>query len=296
MTELFYCKLLDYISPKEKQNLCSIMQKRKAQIRGYSMLKNVPTLRLARFIAQNEHKFFKTLDEFYSPVYTDYKQAIEDFSPNTAINCFVYFLKNQKIDEEFLFSLMEKKELTVPVESSPPIPSKKTQKKYEEFRQKYLVAYKELEQLKSKLSNFEKDNIELKSLLTQQEQSYMLLQTELDETKQSYVTEVCLLKKHIEYLENILNQKNTEIDNPIKSFIILTEDTFDINGVTPLPFDKVSQLSDMVKTHQKLLFVTNNLPFHIKRIIYKIEGIQDKIQTFSTKADMIEYIEKARKC
>ena len=42
-------------------------------------------------------------------------------------------------------------------------------------------------------------------------------------------------------------------------------------------------------------WTANDLPFHVKRLVNKITGAESKIHTFSTNAELVEYIERGRK-
>ena len=295
MTEKFYCTLLEYISPKEKQTLCSILQKRKVQVNGYGMLKNAPVPLLAKMIAKNEEKFIKILKESYSPEYTDQHQAIDMLSPSTAVTCLTYLLEEQCADEELLLSLMTKQQSHNQAEAVVQPTSARTQKKYEEFRQKYLTANREIEQMKSKIEELERAKTQLHAQIEHQNSTILCLQKELTDEKVLHEEDTLSLRRKIEYLEFTLS--NTQIDNKsqVNEVIVLSQESCPVPGVTTLAIDDVYKLSEIIDDYRELLFVANDLPFHVRRLVNKLTGAQGKLHTFSTNAELIEYLERGRK-
>lgn len=158
--------------------LCSNLQKRNVRINGFRMNKEIPSRILASHIAKNERSFFKILQECYKPTYMNRDAAMEAFSPDTAVLGLTYFVCENITDEDFLNSLLQK---TVNSSAEPVASSadSKIQKKYEEFRQKYLTAHRELEQVKKELDTEKKENQRLRELLSARETEAETLQTEL---------------------------------------------------------------------------------------------------------------------
>lgn len=295
MTEKFYRALLDYISPKEKKNLCSILQKRKMQINGFGMLKDVPAKILAPVIARNENKFLKILQESYSPTYVDQGEAVKAFSPNTAVDVLTYFWNEQNVDEELLMSLLTKAEEPTTSSPVPPPASNKAQKKADEFRQKYLAANRDLEQTKNLVEELRSENEGLKNELASKDQAIVQLQLELEQNRILHKQEITHLDGRIEELEKALGALDDSDDCQPEVFLILSKSECRIPGAVTLQFEEISKLPDMIDNYQELLFVANDLPFHIKRSVNKIAGIQRKTHAFLTSIELREYIEKGRK-
>ena len=294
MTENFYHLFLDYISPKEKQRLCSILQKRRVQINGFSTLIKAPTIRLANIIAKGERKFFKILQESYSPVYTEKSEAVEDFSPDTAVACLTYFVNENCVDEDFLSSLLEQTDTpSSPVAPTAPA-NTKYQKKYEEFRQKYLSANKELEQLHIQLNALKKENDTLRSELDDRNNSIALLQEKILEIASSHEKEILLLRNRLLSFEVPQDLSDINKNPQLSKILVLTKTETSVFGADTLQIDNISQLPEIIDAYNEVLFIANDLPFHIKRAVNKIAGIQGKMQMFPTNAEMIEYIKKGR--
>ena len=337
MTDKFYCAFLDYLSIKEKQSLCGNLQKRNIRVKGFRMTKDIPSKILAPHIARNERSFFKILLECYKPTYADRDAAVDAFSPDTAVLCLTYFVRENIADEDFLNSLFQKASNT-PVEPKESTSESKLQKKYEEFRQKYLAAHKEAEHLKKELEAEKKESHRLSELLSSKETDVENLQAEIhahgiaqNELQQAQ-RDLEKMKKENQDLLALLSAQDTmisdlraEIDakvtehhetvaaltqciseleakkvehtnttpHPDRRILILVSDESEcVNGANSLPYSKIPQLSEIHEDYTEILFVTNDLPFHLKRRIHKMSDIQSKIHTFSTKSELLEYIEK----
>ena len=146
MTQNFYCNFLEYLSPKEKSVLLGHIQKHKVR-------KDVPSRLLALHFSKNEKVLFDILKECYSTTYVDEEDAINNFSPDSAVTCFAYLIQVNKANETKLMSLMESNQIEIPTKNIV-IADGKSKKKSDEFRKKYLTAYKELEQAKERKEQY----------------------------------------------------------------------------------------------------------------------------------------------
>ena len=337
MTEKFYCAFLDYLSAKEKQTLCGNLQKRNVRIKGFRLNKDIPSKVLAKHITKNETSFFKILKESYKPTYTDRNVAREAFSPDTAVVGLTYFVHENIFDEEFLISLLQK-----PVSSSDnqkvSISDTKTQKKYEEFRQKYLAAHKELEQVKKELEEEKKENQRLNELLSVHATETEKLRTESRNSNIDYREfqqnriELERVRKENQELTTSLSEKETmlldlcaeieakyrEYDNTIiglsqhileleskglvservasrterRILVLVPSEKDSIQGTVSLAFDQIPKLGELHKDYTEILFTSNDMPFGMKRYLHKMTDIHDKLRTFATRAELVEYIGK----
>ena len=115
MTQNFYYNLLRYLSPKEKSLLLGHMQKHKVKINGFRTIKDVSDSRLlALHFSKNEKVLFDILKECYSTTYANEEDAINDFSPDSAVTCFAYLIQVNKANETKLMSLMESNQIEAP--------------------------------------------------------------------------------------------------------------------------------------------------------------------------------------
>lgn len=72
-----------------------------------------------------------------------------------------------------------------------------------------------------------------------------------------------------------------------------TDETDEL-GVDMLTYDNILKLLEIADRYNKILLVINDLPFSAKRKIQKIDAIQEKLVTFSTKQEMLEYAKQWR--
>lgn len=290
MTEKFYCDFLEYLSAKEKQKLFGYFQKRKVRVDGFRMSKDVPLKLLASHISRNEKMVFQILKDCYSPSYTDRNEAIQDFSPNTAVTCLTYFIQEKDIDEQFLASLLNE-EKSSSSEPKPTIANNKAQKKSEEFRQKYLATYKELDQIKKAWDNLQSQNQKLQELLNDKECKLHAVEEELSNFRIQHDQLVTTLKQRISELEETVIEQTRISELQCRKILVLSRyNEQGVPGVTILQYHHISQLEIIAGDYSEILFVTNDVPFPVKRHIQKIEEIQDKIHTFSTHTELMEYI------
>ena len=300
MTEKFYRAFWDYMSPKAKRDLCSILQKRKVQINGFGMVKDAPAKMMAPVIAKNENRFLKILQESYSPTYANQEEAVGSIAPDTVVDVLTYFSNEQNLDEDLLMSLLTKaEETTTP---HPVLPaSNKAQKKADGFRQKYLAANRELEQmetsmeeLKSEIEDLKDDLISKDQAIESKDQMIAQLRQELEENKVLHQQEIADLAGRIEELERVLWSLDDNDECSPEKFLVLSKSECHIPGAVTLQFEEISKIPDMIDDYQELLFVANDLPFHIKRTVNKLAGIQSKTHAFMTGIELREYIEKGR--
>lgn len=148
MTQNFYCNFLEYLSPKEKSVLLGHIQKHKVRIDGFRTIKDVPSRLLALHFSKNEKVLFDILKECYSTTYVDEEDAINNFSPDSAVTCFAYLIQVNKADETKLMSLMESNQIEIPTKNIV-IADGKSQKKSDEFRKNTLQRIKNWNRQKS---------------------------------------------------------------------------------------------------------------------------------------------------
>ena len=148
MTQNFYYNFLSYLSPKEKSVLLGHMQKHKVKINGFRTIKDVSDKLLALHFSKNEEVLFDILKECYSTTYADEEDALNNFSPDSAVTCFAYLIQINKADETKLMSLMESNQIKIPTKNIA-IADGKSKKKSDEFRKNTLQRIKNWNRQKS---------------------------------------------------------------------------------------------------------------------------------------------------
>ena len=278
MTQNFYCNFLEYLSPKEKSVLLGHIQKHKVRIDGFRTIKDVPSRLLALHFSKNEKVLFDILKECYSTTYVDEEDAINNFSPDSAVTCFAYLIQVNKADETKLMSLMESNQIEIPTKNIV-IADGKSKKKSDEFRKKYLTTYKELEQAKEQLRDLNKENQSLRIELESQKHKEIVssMQEKIDKLE----TE-CSRLSRITYMQS---RKILVISNSLQQSFA---------GVMVLPYDQITELNHMVGDYSEILYVPNDMPFPSRRYIQKLDYIQEKLHVFCTHAELIDYLENGR--
>lgn len=293
MTEQSYRDFLDYLSRKEKQTLCSHLEKR-FKVNGFRSVNTVPHKILAQVLAKNELKLFNLLQDCYSPTFANKDEAIGAFTPDTAVLCFTYFVKESILDENTLMQLLQKQEPSAVIPGQL-VSDNRFQKKTDEFRKKYLATYKVLTETKERLESVQRENTELKKEINQKEQALSALENKMLSVNAERERENEALKRGIDELKKYIQEQDRIIEqHETQSLVLLKENDINIPGVTVLLYDDITQLTSVINNFSELLFVANDLPFRVKRHIYKYEILKEKMHVFSTNNELLEYLGKRR--
>ena len=205
MTQNFYCRFLEYLSPKEKSGLLEHIQKSKVRIDGFRTIKDVPSRLLAVYFSKNEKVLFKILRDCYCATYVDEEDAVNDFSPDSAATCFAYLIQINKADEAVIMSLMESKRTEMTTKNAVEV-DEKSKKKSNEFRKKYLAAYRELEETKGQLKALNKENQNLHIELESQKKKEILLERKGELSNKRHEEVVLFMQEKIDKLEEECNK------------------------------------------------------------------------------------------
>lgn len=294
MTKDFYTKFLNYISPKELKKLYSYLCKKKLSVKGFTPPKTPKAQMLAPLITKNEKIFFDVLKESYIPSFNNDDDVANTFSPDMAVTCLAYFVKSEVIDESFLMSLLERKEITqeeVPLLAE----TGKVKKKAEEFREKYLSARRELLQLRQDYKTLQAENTKLRLELSAETDNLNLARESLRQFEEESESTIEQLKCRISELESTITEYQPASTDRVPAILIIidTDEAYEL-GMDVLKYDDILKLLEIADRYDEILLVINNLPFSAKRKIYKIDAIQDKLVTFSTKQKMLEYAKQRR--
>lgn len=294
MTKDFYTCFLSYVSPKELKKLYSNLCKQKISVRGFTPNKAPPAIILAPQIAKNERAFFDVLEKTYTPNFESNDDATNSFSPDMAVICLTYFVRSGLTDEAFLMSLLSKEE-AVQEEFQLPPETGRGKKKAEEFRKKYLSTRRELQQLKDDYIKLQAETASLKVELREKSNELDSVRGEfLHFEKESSLT-VDQLKKYIcELEERVIEYQSASPIQTASILLIMDTDKADGLGIDILTYDNISKLFEISGKYDEILMVINDLPFAINRKIRKINAIQEKLVTFSTKQEMLEYAKQRR--
>jgi len=250
---------------------------------------------LASQIAKREKAFFDILEKSYTPNFNNCDDAINSFTPDVAVICLTYLVKNGLPDEAFLMPLLEKKAVVQEtIQLSPE--TGKAKKKAEGFREKYLSTRRELLQLRDDYAKLQAENTSLKSELCEKGNELNLAKETHRRFEEQSSSAVDQLKRRIQELEESIIEHQPE--NTIQTVsILLIIDTAETDGlgIDTLTYDNISKLFEVADKYDEILLVMNDLPFSVMRKIHKIDTIQEKLIKFSTKQEMIEYAKQRRK-
>lgn len=295
MTKDFYTSFLNYISQKELKKLYSSLSKQKFSVKGFPPNKTPPATMLAHLIAKREKAFFDILEESYSIDFDSCDDATNAFTPDTAVTCLAYLIKSGMTDETFLIPLLEKEDdIREEIQASPE--TGKAKKKAEGFREKYLSTRREFLQLREDYEELQIENTKLKSELSEEANKLTLVREELRQFEEESESTITQLRGQISELENtIIEYQQTSKVQVAPVLIIMDADESDELGIDILPYDNILKLLEIADKYDKILLVINDLPFSVKRKIYKIDTTQEKLVTFSTKQEMLEYAKQWRK-
>ena len=296
MTKDFYTSFLNYISQKELKRLYSNLSKsrQKLSVNGFPPNKTPPIASLAHEITRREKAFFDVLEESYSPVFDSCDDAIKVFSPDMAVTCLVYLIKNGMTDETLLSSLLEKgtavqEKVQLPQETG------KSKKKAEEFREKYLSTRRELLQLKNNYTNLQTENASLKTELSRKSSELDSVRETFRHFEEKSLSAIDQLKGRVQELEESISEYQTAHTVQAASILLIVDmDESDGLGVDTLTYDNISKLFEIIDKYDEILLVINDIPFTIKRKIHKVATLQEKLVTFSTKQEMLEYAKQRR--
>lgn len=294
MTKDFYTNFLSYISPKELKKLYSNLCKQKLSVNGYTPPKTPKAMLLAPLIAKNEKAFFNVLEKFYTPSFDNCDDATSAFAPDTAVTCLTYLVNSGMTNETSLMSLLEKKD-DIREEIQASSETGKAKKKAEEFREKYLSTRRELLQLRDDYKKLQAENTELKSELSTETNRLHLAKEALRQFEEESESTITQLKSRVSELENaIVAYQPADTIQAAPILIVMDTDETDELGVDMLTYDNILKLLEIADRYDKILLVINDLPFSAKRKIQKIDAIQEKLVTFSTKQEMLEYAKQWR--
>lgn len=294
MTQNFYCNFLEYLSPKEKSVLLGHIQKHKVRIDGFRTIKDVPSRLLALHFSKNEKVLFDILKECYSTTYVDEEDAINNFSPDSAVTCFAYLIQVNKANETKLMSLMESNQIEIPTKNIV-IADGKSKKKSDEFRKKYLTAYKELEQAKEQLRDLNEENQSLRIELESQKQRVTLLEKDVERSDKEHKEIVSSMQEKTDKLETECSRLSRITYMQSRKILVISNSLQQsFAGVMVLPYDRITELNHMVGDYSEILYVPNDMPFPSRRYIQKLDYIQEKLHVFCTHAELIDYLENGR--
>ena len=270
MTQNFYCNFLEYLSPKEKSVLLGHIQKHKVRIDGFRTIKDVPSRLLALHFSKNEKVLFDILKECYSTTYVDEEDAINNFSPDSAVTCFAYLIQVNKANETKLMSLMESNQIEIPTKNIV-IADGKSKKKSDEFRKKYLTAYKELEQAKEQLRDLNEENQSLRIELESQKQRVTLLEKDVERSDKEHKEIVSSMQEKIDKLETECSRLSRITYMQSRKILVISNSLQQsFAGVMVLPYDRITELNHMVGDYSEILYVPNDMPFPSRRYIQKL--------------------------
>lgn len=294
MTKEFYKNFLSYISPKELKKLYSNLHKQKLSVNGYTPPKVPQAIQLAHLIAKNEKNFFDVLEEFYTPSFDNWEDATNVFAPDTAVTCLAYLVKSGMTDETFLMSLLEKNEdIQEEIKVSPE--TGRARKKTEEFREKYLSTRRELLQLRDDYNKLQAENTELKSELSVEKDNLNSTREALRQFEKESETSIAQLKSRISELESTIIEYQPTNTVPVAPILVIMDtDKTDELGVDVLTYDNIMKFPEIASRYDKILLVINDLPFSVKRKIYKNVTVREKLTPFSTKQEMLEHVKQWR--
>lgn len=294
MTQNFYYNFLEYLSPKEKSVLLGHIQKHKIRIDGFRTIKDVPSKLLSLYFYKNEKVLFEVLRECYSTTYADEEDAINDFSPDSAVTCFAYLIQVNKADETKLMSLMESNQIEIPSKNIV-VAEGKSKKKSDEFRKKYLIAYKELEQVKEQLRDLNEENQSLYIELESQKQKVTLLEKDVERSDKEHQEIVSSMQEKIDLLEKECRRLSRITYMQSRKILVISNSVQQsFSGVMVLSYDRITELNHIAGDYSEILYVPNNMPFPSRRYIQKLDYIQEKLHLFCTHAELIDYLENRR--
>lgn len=294
MTKSFYTSFLNYISPRELKKLYANLSRQKISVNGFPPNKKLPSAQLASQIAKNKKAFFEVLEEFYTTTFDSYDHAAQSFSPDTAVICLAYFVKNGMMDEAFFMSLLET-DAPAPEEIKLPQEDGKSKKKAEGFREKYLSIRRELIQLKNDCAKLQTDNAALHLALAEKENELQSIKSAFQQFQDESAVTVNSLKMRVRELENsIIEYQSTNTVQMVSILALIGTDESDKLGIDILTYDNISKLFEIADKYDEILSIKNDLPFSVMRKIHKTDTIRRKLISFSTKQEMLEYAKQRR--
>lgn len=135
----------------------------------------------------------------------------------------------------------------------------------------------------------------LQELLNDKESKLHAVEEELSNFRIQHDQLVTTLKQRIRELEETVIEQTRISELQCRKILVLSNcNEQGFPGVTTLQYHHISQLEIFASDYSEILFVINDVPFPVKRHIQKIDEIQDKIHTFSTHTELMEYIRNWR--
>lgn len=171
----------------------------------------------------------------------------------------------------------------------------KSKKKSDEFRKKYLTAYKELEQAKEQLRDLKEENQSLHTELESQKQKVTLLEKDVERRDKEHKEIVSFMQEKIDKLETECSRLSriTYIQSR-KILVISNSIQQSFAGVTVLSYDRITELNHIFSDYSEILYVPNDMPFSSRRSIQKLDQIQEKLHQFYTQTELVDYLENRR--
>lgn len=171
----------------------------------------------------------------------------------------------------------------------------KSKKKSDEFRKKYLTAYKELEQAKEQLRDLNEENQSLRIELESQKQRVTLLEKDVERSDKEHKEIVSSMQEKIDKLETECSRLSRITYMQSRKILVISNSLQQsFAGVMVLPYDRITELNHMVGDYSEILYVPNDMPFPSRRYIQKLDYIQEKLHVFCTHAELIDYLENGR--
>lgn len=291
VTDNFYTDLLTYISLKAKQQLCAVLQKNGVRIKGFRLSRDIPSKILANYLARNEVSFHKLLIKSYKHDFNSKDEAVQAFSPDNAIMCLTYFLNIGENDEEFFLNLISSTE-TKNIKQEE-IKVSKEKKKSDEFRNKYIEAQKNVIQLEKQLVTANNQINQQEKIIKEYEMEILSIKEEIIKLNAQNDLICNDYRNRILELESIIVESSVSKKNVQNKIVVIQKDLSDMGeGVCVVCYDQIGLLYEISHQYSEILFVANELPFPVKRQIYKIQDVQNKFHVFKTKSELQSYIEK----
>jgi len=294
MTKEYYNNFLSYLSEKERSLLILQLQRANIQVKGFRLNKNIPNGVLSQWIEKNEDTFIRVLMGYRTPLYASKEEVIEGFSPDTAIDGFLYLMQKQQTDELLLGEISEK--LAVAIEEikidKPPIVERKVDKRADDFRKKYLITRKELDAVKTEMKLVLEENQKLKIQVEEGINRLIVIQEELSYRTQAYDKQETMMRRQISELESSLSRLTRTVRLQERKILVLTDGREVVpQGVAAIPIQQFKKHSTTMRNFSEILYVPSSLTFSVKRQIEKADEIQGKIHEFSTWSELMKYIE-----
>lgn len=296
MTEQFYVTLLGYISQKEKQKLCDNLKKSRITVNGFRLGKDTPTRLLASSIASRERAFLKILEENYAFSYSEKSEISTIISPDNALGCLAALLRSNDFDEQWFSAFLGPSRDVIAQNKEEP-QSVKGQKKAEEFRRKYLAAYKENTQLKKRLQEIESENESLRAEIDGRNQLLQATNERFSQQLSAQEETISLLRQEVSALEDLLKRTSENTAKAGTCYVITNNPISQIPNVCVIRATEkdIEIIAEDPTEISEVLLVENSLTYPAKRLLNKISKIRGMIRSFPSFSEMEQYLEKRGK-